>query len=76
MSMTPADARFFLRRALGLFHRGFASLRTRGWRATWARTKVQFARGRAAPDVAPWRPGQAPFAPFALPAGWRSTCTT
>lgn len=72
MSMTPADARFFLRRALGLFHRGFASLRTRGWRATWARTKVQFARGRAAPDVAPWRPGQAPFAPFALPDAWRS----
>ena len=37
MPMSPADARFHLDRALGLFRRGMASLRTRGWRATWQR---------------------------------------
>jgi len=31
MAMTPADARFLFHRALGLVHRGFTSLRTRGW---------------------------------------------
>ena len=72
MSMTPADAGFFFRRALGLLHRGLASLRTRGWQATWARTKVQFARAALPPQAAPWRPGQAPFAPFAMPAAWCS----
>jgi GT2 family glycosyltransferase/glycosyltransferase involved in cell wall biosynthesis len=72
MSMTPADARFLFRRALGLVHRGFASLRMRGWRATWARTKLQFARGNLVPGDAPWRPEATPFAPFALPAGWAS----
>ena len=72
MSMTPADAGFFFRRALGLLHRGLASLRTRGWQATWARTKVQFARAALPPQAAPWRPGQAPFAPFAMPAAWRA----
>ena len=70
MSMTPADARFLVRRALGLLHRGLASLRVRGWRATWAWTKVQFARAPLAPGTAPWRPGPAPFAPFGLPDAW------
>jgi O-antigen biosynthesis protein len=72
MSMTPADARFFFRRALGLVHRGLSSLRMRGWRATWARTKVQFSRGHLVPGAGVWRPGAAPFAPFALPEGWSS----
>ena len=72
MAMTPADARFLFHRALGLVHRGFTSLRTRGWRATWARTKLQFADGTMAPGDAPWRPDPAPFAPFSLPAAWTS----
>ncbi|UHQ19817.1 glycosyltransferase [Lysobacter sp. KIS68-7] len=77
MSMTPADARFFFRRALGLVHRGLSSLHARGWRATWERTKVQFARRAApSPQAAPWRPGRSPFAPFAMPAAWSSPAPT
>jgi GT2 family glycosyltransferase len=70
MSMTPADARFLFKRAIGLMHRGLTSLRMRGWRATWARTKVQFARGTMVPGEVLWRPEPAPFAPFPLPAAW------
>ena len=70
MSMSPADARFLFKRALGLVHRGLASLRLRGWRATWARTRLQFAPGALVPGDAPWVPAPAPFAPFALPAAW------
>ena len=61
----PADARFWLARALGLWRRGWASLRTRGLRASWARLRAQFAR-RPAPTTVLWRPEPAPFAPFAL----------
>ena len=67
MSISPADARFLLRRALGLAQRGLASLRTRGLSATWARAKLQFARRSAVRGDAPYRPEPAPFAPFALP---------
>ncbi|HVQ33954.1 MAG TPA: glycosyltransferase family 2 protein, partial [Lysobacter sp.] len=70
MSMSPADARFLFKRALGLVHRGLASLRLRGWRATWARTRLQFAPGALVPGDAPWVPAPAPFAPFTLPAAW------
>lgn len=35
MPNTLADARYWARRLLGLAHRTLASLRTRGWRATW-----------------------------------------
>ena len=61
----PADARFWLARALGLWRRGWASLRTRGLRASWVRLRAQFAR-RPAPTTVLWRPEPAPFAPFAL----------
>ena len=40
MPMSPADARFHFDRALGLFRRGMASLRTRGLRATWQRVAM------------------------------------
>ena len=61
----PADARFWLARALGLWRRGWASLRTRGLRASWARLRAQFAR-RPAPTTVLWRPEPTPFAPLAL----------
>lgn len=65
--MTPDDARFFLRRAVGLAVRGVASLRTRGWSATLAQARLRFARP-AMPETAPlYRPQATPFAPFALP---------
>lgn len=72
MSMTLADARFLVRRALGLASRGLASLRTRGWSATWRRMKAQF---HTVPDeqrAAPWMPAAAAFAPFALPPSLRA----
>ncbi|BCT91608.1 glycosyl transferase family protein [Lysobacter helvus] len=68
MSMPLADARFLFHRATGLLRRGWASLRARGWRATWARVRDVFERSTAAPRTPPWRPADAPFTPFALPA--------
>ncbi|NUS60207.1 MAG: hypothetical protein HOQ01_04605, partial [Lysobacter sp.] len=43
--MTPADARFYFQRVLGIAHRAMSSLRTRGWSATLARAKARFAPG-------------------------------
>ena len=37
-----AEARFWMARALGLWRRGWASLRTRGLAASWQRLKLQF----------------------------------
>ena len=62
----PAEARFWITRALGLWRRGIASLRSRGVAASWERLKLQFRRPRV--DAVPlWRPEPAPFTPFALP---------
>ncbi len=68
MSMSWADLRFMLERTRGLVRRGLASLRTRGLSATWARVRRQFApRPPLAPGVL-YRPADAAFAPFAVPA--------
>jgi GT2 family glycosyltransferase/glycosyltransferase involved in cell wall biosynthesis len=64
--LAPADLRFLLHRGLGLIRRGWASLHTRGWRATWDRTRAQFRRMRPLPAGALYAPAPAPFAPFAL----------
>jgi len=61
-----AEARFWVARALGLWRRGWASLRTRGLAASWQRLKLQFRRGTA-PVQALYAPDAAPFAPFSLP---------
>ena len=62
----PAEARFWITRALGLWRRGIASLRSRGVAASWERLKLQFRHPRV--DAVPlWRPEPAPFTPFALP---------
>ena len=66
MAFTPADLRFMVQRGLGLIHRGWASLRTRGWQATWARTRAQFRRATPLPVDALYLPDAAPFAPFAI----------
>lgn len=68
MAFSLADARFLLDRAVGLVRRGLVSLRTRGWRASWARTRAQFRRVvPATRRAALYAPEAAPFAPFALP---------
>ncbi len=67
MSMSLADARYHLKRIIGLIHRGLASLRTRGWRATLHRVGVH-TRRQPPPQRAPlYFPEAAPFAPFQVP---------
>ncbi|RZA20793.1 MAG: glycosyltransferase family 2 protein, partial [Lysobacteraceae bacterium] len=61
----PAEARFWIARALGLWRRGWASLRTRGLDASWTRLKRQFRRN-AIPVHTLYAPETGPFAPFAL----------
>jgi len=71
MSMSLADARYFLNRMLGLFRRSLASLRTRGWRATWQRIRVH-TQAVPAPRGAPlYLPEAAAFAPFTVPTSER-----
>lgn len=67
MSFSLAEARFLFDRAFGLARRGLASLRTRGWRASWARVKAQFHRVPAQRRLRPYLPEDAPFAPFTVP---------
>jgi O-antigen biosynthesis protein len=62
----PAEARFWVSRAFGLWRRGWASLRTRGLAASWARLLRQFRRS-ATPAQALYAPVAEPFAPFAMP---------
>jgi GT2 family glycosyltransferase len=66
MSLSPADLRFMLHRGLGLIRRGWASLRTRGWRTTVDRVRTQFRRAAPLPADRLTLPAQSPFAPFAL----------
>ncbi len=61
-----AEARFLLARALGLAHRALASLRTRGWRASWSRALRQWSPARLPPSAL-YRPADAAFTPFAVP---------
>lgn len=67
MSMSLADARYLLQRVSGLIRRGLASLRARGWRATWQRVRVRTARLPAMRGRALWFPPADGFSPFAVP---------
>lgn len=67
MSFSLAEARFLFDRALGLARRGWASLHTRGWRASWARVKAQFHRVPAQRRAELYFPAPRPFAPFVVP---------
>ncbi|WP_166212736.1 glycosyltransferase [Cognatiluteimonas telluris] len=62
-----ADARFLMTRALSLARRGLVSLRTRGWRASLARVRLQLRPGVkvAASDL--FAPAADAFSPFAVP---------
>lgn len=61
----PAEARFWIARALGLWRRGWASLRTRGVAASWRRLGMHFRRG-VLPAQSLYSPTATPFAPFSL----------
>ena len=67
MSFSLADARFQLVRALGLTRRGLASLRTRGWRATWQRVTAQLGVLAPAKRTGLLTGDTGPFVPFAVP---------
>ncbi|MFD0725978.1 glycosyltransferase [Lysobacter brunescens] len=67
MPVSPADLRFMFLRGLGLLRRGWTSLRARGWRATWDRTRAQFHRATPLPPSQLYLPEAAPFAPFSVP---------
>ncbi|NOT88992.1 MAG: glycosyltransferase [Lysobacter sp.] len=67
MSFSLADARFLLHRGLGLVRRGWASLRTRGWRTTVDRVRAQFRRAAPLPADRLYLPLPIAFVPFALP---------
>ncbi|MEO6263647.1 MAG: glycosyltransferase, partial [Luteimonas sp.] len=67
MSSSLADARFLFVRALGLVRRGLTSLKTRGWRASWERTRMQLRPRPASARLGLYMPAAAPFTPFAVP---------
>jgi GT2 family glycosyltransferase/glycosyltransferase involved in cell wall biosynthesis len=67
MSSSLADARFLFTRAIGLIRRGLASLRTRGWSASWQRARLQLQRGVPMPQTQLYAPEPAPFSPFTVP---------
>ena len=66
MPLSLADARFLCTRALGLARRSWLSLRTRGWRGSWERARVQLRPLPAAQRPVLHQPRREPFAPFAL----------
>lgn len=68
MSMSLADARYHLNRVIGLFRRGLASLRLRGWRATLQRVQVHTRRLPPPRREPLFMPAALPFAAFALPS--------
>ncbi|HJR73512.1 MAG TPA: glycosyltransferase [Luteimonas sp.] len=67
MSFSLAEARFLFDRAFGLARRGLASLRTRGWRASWERVKAQFHRVPVHHRATPYFPAEGSSV-FAVPS--------
>lgn len=67
MSLSLAELRFQWQRALGLVRRGIASLRARGFSATWRQVKRQLQRVPQAQRAELYQPAATPFAPFAVP---------
>lgn len=65
--MNLADIRFQIDRISSLCRRGLASLRSRGWKASWARVLKQFHRVPQQQRPALFLPENGPFAPFTLP---------
>lgn len=67
MAMSLAEIRYLINRLTGLARRSLASLRTRGWRATWQRIRVHAQRAVPAPRKPLYLAPAQPFAPFAVP---------
>ena len=67
MAMSLAEIRYLINRLSGLARRSLASLRTRGWRATWQRIRVHTQRAVPAPRTPLYLPPAQAFAPFAVP---------
>ena len=67
MAMSLAEIRYLINRLSGLARRSLASLRTRGWRATWQRIRVHTQRAVPAPRTPLFLPPAQEFAPFAVP---------
>ncbi|WP_313139995.1 glycosyltransferase [Stenotrophomonas sp.] len=68
MAMSLAEWRYLLNRLTGLAQRSLASLRTRGWRATWQRIRVHTQRAVPAPRTPLYLPAAQAFAPFSVPS--------
>ena len=68
MSLSLAGARFQFERALGLYRRGLASLRTRGPVATWQRVTAQLGLFAPATAQSLLTADMSPFTPFSVPA--------
>jgi GT2 family glycosyltransferase/glycosyltransferase involved in cell wall biosynthesis len=68
VTMAAANLRFLFDRATGLCRRGMASLRMRGWRASWQRVLKELRPVPASQRPRLYLPEAAPFAPFAVPA--------
>ena len=66
MSFSPADLRFIFHRGLGLIRRGWASLRTRGWRTTVDRVRVQLSRAAPLPANRLYQPESTAFTAFSV----------
>lgn len=67
MAMSLAEIRYLINRLTGLARRSLASLRTRGWRATWQRIRVHSQRAVPAPRAPLYLPATQAFAPFSVP---------
>jgi len=68
MSLALADLRLWLVRGHSLVRRGLASLRTRGWRHSWERVKLQFTRRPALLHSPLLAADLSPFAPLIVPS--------
>jgi GT2 family glycosyltransferase len=68
MALSWTELRFFYDRGTGLFHRGLASLRTRGVRASWERVLKQFHTVPVEQRLSLYLPQAEAFAPFAVPS--------
>lgn len=68
MTLAWADLRFLVDRGTGLFRRGLASLRARGWRASWQRVLMQLRTVPASQRPSLLLAPATAFAPFAVPA--------
>ena len=68
MNLSLAQFRLWLVRGNGLVRRGMASLRTRGWRHTWERVKLQFSGPRTLPRTPLLTADRSAFTPFAVPS--------